>query len=311
MPRAVSIVLVLLGALSASAQERPAAPGGGWTVVQRSATELLRIERRAEHVVASGAERALRGGATGRWVRERAVAPPTAERIEGPECEAGGRATVVRASPTVLYARCEGEVLWRDADGSWARWSSLPYSPAVVVAAVELEPDRALIALADGDTYVLYGNRFRRDAVGLGIVGFAVLGESVFGVTPRAVMRRQLPPPPASFCQVQVQSVLSAEAFRGSGPPSPANQAMRNDPRWQAEEHGESHVQCRYRVELRGRAYAYLHVVSTTPRGVGSPQSLCEGLRAEVEARIRSFTEQCVDLSAGEYYGYRLEPLVR
>ena len=217
----------------------------------------------------------------------------------------------MRASTGTSYARCPGEVLQRNRGDGWQRWSSLSESAALVVAAVELDAERAVFALADGDVYVQYGIRFRREAVGLGIRDLALLGDHVYGVTRNTIVRRAVPPPTATFCDVRIERVLSAEQYRGAGPPSPASQAIRSDPEWVAEEHGMSHVQCRYRVRLRGRSYSYLHVVDTTVRDVPSAPALCDRLRAEVVEHVRGFTDRCVDLSAGEYYGYRLQPLPR
>ena len=190
----------------------------------------------------------------------------------------------------------------------------MPGTDAPLVAVIEIDAERALVALADETTLALYGIRWWPEPGAQGVLAFHADSQFVWAITRRSILRRALPPAPAAYCRVRVETLLSAARYRGPGPTSPMEEAMRRaDPararQLDAIGHGDQHVQCRYRVSVQGRTYAYVHVVADTFHQIADDAAHCRSITSEVEARVRSFTEQCLDLRAGEYWGYRLDPL--
>ena len=116
-------------------------------------------------------------------------------------------------------------------------------------------------------------------------------------------------------CEVTIRALLEAEEYRGGGPMTPALEAsLSSDPdfarMYEAESHGDHHIQCLYQVELThepGKRYRWRHVISNTLREFGP--EICAGLAAEVADDIISTTRDCSDHAAGAYWGYVLEPL--
>jgi hypothetical protein len=118
-------------------------------------------------------------------------------------------------------------------------------------------------------------------------------------------------------CIVSVVALLEAEEYRGPGPMTPALEAsLSADPDyakyWQAESHGDHHIQCHYAVELSsqpGKRFSWRIVISNTLRD-HTPET-CNGRAAEVADDIVQTTKSCTDLDAGAYWGYVLEPLAQ
>ena len=115
-------------------------------------------------------------------------------------------------------------------------------------------------------------------------------------------------------CAVKVEAVLSGERYRGSGPLSPsASERMRTDPdfarQWEAEEHGICHVRCEYRMAIEGQRYRTTDILDDIGCELGKRD--CEKQLREFEDHVRTFTRNCTDLHAGEYYGQFFEPLDR
>ena len=116
-------------------------------------------------------------------------------------------------------------------------------------------------------------------------------------------------------CEVTIRALLEAEEYRGGGPMTPALEAsLSSDPdfarMYEAESHGDHHIQCLYQVELAhepGKRYRWRHVVSNTLREFGP--EICAGLAAEVADDIIRTTRDCSDYAAGAYWGDVLEPL--
>lgn len=116
-------------------------------------------------------------------------------------------------------------------------------------------------------------------------------------------------------CKVTVSELLEAEEYRGPGPITPAVQASLDaDPdyarMYQSESHGDHHIQCVYRVELAhmpGKQFRWRSVVGNTMREA-TPE-ICKGMAGEVAEDVIRTTEDCVDLGAGAYWGYVLEPM--
>src|SRR5262245_12525543 len=118
-------------------------------------------------------------------------------------------------------------------------------------------------------------------------------------------------------CIVSVVALLEAEEYRGPGPMTPALEAsLAADPDqakyWQAESHGDHHIQCHYAVELSslpGKRFSWRVVINNTLRE-HTPET-CNGRAAEVADDIVSTTKGCTDLDAGAYWGYVLEPIAQ
>lgn len=116
-------------------------------------------------------------------------------------------------------------------------------------------------------------------------------------------------------CVVRVVGLLEAEEYRGPGPITPAIEASLNaDPEfarmYQAESHGDHHIQCHYAVELEhepGKRYRWREVVNNTLRD--HTAKICNSMAAEVAEDIARTTKDCTDLDAGAYYGFVLEPM--
>lgn len=116
-------------------------------------------------------------------------------------------------------------------------------------------------------------------------------------------------------CVVTVSALLEAEAYRGGGPMTPALAASLDaDPefarRYQAESHGDRHIQCVYRVELAhepGKHYRWLHWFNDVMHE--AEPSRCNTLAPEVARDIVTTTKDCSQLDAGAWWGQVLEPL--
>lgn len=114
--------------------------------------------------------------------------------------------------------------------------------------------------------------------------------------------------PSATGCHVKIEAVVKGEVYRGPPPPTPS---QANDPTyWELYDkysHGDFHLACEYKVRLNGALYLHEHYFNNTMRDLD--ESHCEASVQEVEESIRSFTDHCTDLHAGEYWGFRLKPL--
>lgn len=116
-------------------------------------------------------------------------------------------------------------------------------------------------------------------------------------------------------CEVAVVELLEAEQYRGPGPMTPALDAQfAADPDfarfYQAESHGDQHIQCHYAVELSShpkQRFRWREVRSNTLEE--HTPAVCNGLAAEVAESILETTGDCLDLDAGAYWGYVLEPM--
>jgi hypothetical protein len=135
------------------------------------------------------------------------------------------------------------------------------------------------------------------------------------------------PPPepePAAFtpathgkgtCKVTVSALLEAEEYRGGGPMTPALAASLDaDPdfarMYNAESHGDHHVQCVYEVTLAHephKRYRWRTWFDNMARDKSAED--CKGMAAEVAQDIIETTKKCRDLDAGAYWGFVLEPM--
>ena len=115
-------------------------------------------------------------------------------------------------------------------------------------------------------------------------------------------------------CVVTIAALLDAQEYRGAGPMTPALEAsFAADPEfgrmWDAESHGDHHIQCLYEVRLGGaplERYRWRVVHSNTLRN--HTTEVCKRELGTVAEDIILTTVQCTDLTAGAYYGYVLEP---
>lgn len=118
-------------------------------------------------------------------------------------------------------------------------------------------------------------------------------------------------------CAVAVDRLIDAAIYRGPGVDSPARQkTIENLPpdtqrRWAGRDHGVKHLACTYAVSVNRTRYRYRHNAAQDFAGGELDTAKCstDETRREVAKRIREFTKECRDLQAGEYWGYRLEPM--
>lgn len=116
-------------------------------------------------------------------------------------------------------------------------------------------------------------------------------------------------------CVVTVAALIDAQEYRGGGPMTPALEAsLSRDPdfarMYEAESHGDYHIQCHYEVTLRhqpGKRHRWRVVHSNTTRE--HDVTICGQDIAAVAEDIIASTKQCTDLDAGAYWGYVLEPI--
>lgn len=116
-------------------------------------------------------------------------------------------------------------------------------------------------------------------------------------------------------CVVTIAALLDAEEYRGAGPMTPALEAsFAADPEfarmWDAESHGDHHIQCHYEIRLGGAPldrYRWRVVHSNTLRN--HTTEVCKRELGAVAEDIILTTAQCTDFAAGAYYGYVLEPI--
>jgi hypothetical protein len=106
--------------------------------------------------------------------------------------------------------------------------------------------------------------------------------------------------------------LVDAAEYRGPGPMTPAlSDTLAKDPKlartYNAKSHGDHHIQCTYRVKVNGKPYTHTHVIGNTFREYET--SRCDEVRDEVAQSIISFTKECADLHAGEYWGFKLDPV--
>ena len=152
----------------------------------------------------------------------------------------------------------------------------------------------------------------RRGPWRTGVLLIALLGCAPATTTPTTAEPQASPNGAERACDVRVDAVLSAEAFRGYRS-TPATRAAidalsrENYEQWVAESHGASYLLCTYRVIVQGRAYRFEEAHDTTfePR----EPAACEAARGAVADHIRAVTAGCTDLHRGAYYGADLQPV--
>lgn len=127
-----------------------------------------------------------------------------------------------------------------------------------------------------------------------------------------------LPTSDSGACQVSVVRVIGAAVYRGPGVDSPMRQkSLESMPpeqrdRWRGRDHGVKHLACTYALRVSGKLYRYRHNGGqdfTNSFDLDPATCSKDETQREVEKEVRDFTKQCSDLHAGEYWGYRLDPL--
>jgi hypothetical protein len=121
----------------------------------------------------------------------------------------------------------------------------------------------------------------------------------------------------AGDCEVRVTGVSEARVYGGPGVDSPMRaESIRRLPpktaqKWASRDHAYSHLACTYSVRVNGKTYRYRHNAGQAlGRGKLDPATCStDETRVEVEAQVANFTKQCSNLHAGEYWGYRLDPI--
>jgi hypothetical protein len=121
----------------------------------------------------------------------------------------------------------------------------------------------------------------------------------------------------AVVCVVAIDRLIEAAIYRGPGVDSPARQkTIESLPpdkqrRWAGRDHSVKHLACTYSVSVNGTRYRHRHNGGQDFGADELDTATCssDAMRREVEKSIRDFTKECRDLHAGEYWGYRLEPL--
>ncbi len=127
-----------------------------------------------------------------------------------------------------------------------------------------------------------------------------------------------VPTSDSGSCKVSVVRVIEAAVYRGPGVDSPMRQkSLESMPpeqrdRWRGRDHGVKHLACTYALRVSGKLYRYRHNGGQDfTNSFDLDPSTCskDETKREVEEEVREVTKQCSDLHAGEYWGYRLDPL--